>query len=60
MEELQNLFRFIRVRVDKATMKQIDALYVEFLESLKNMDADDSLTKYLMKSNKKFSKLLGL
>lgn len=41
-------------------MKQIDALYVEFLESLKNMDADDSLTKYLMKSNKKFAKLLGL
>lgn len=47
-------------RVDKDTMKQIDALYVEFLESLKNMDADDSLTKYLMKSNKKFAKLLGL
>ena len=47
-------------RADKATMKQIDALYVEFLESLKNMDADDPLTKYLMKSNKKFAKLLGL
>lgn len=47
-------------RVDKATMRKINALYAEFLESLKNMDADDSLTKYLMKSNKKFAKLLGL
>lgn len=47
-------------RADKATMKRIDALYVEFLESLKNMNPDDSLTKYLMKSNKKFAKLLGL
>lgn len=50
-------------RVDKATMKRIDALYAEFLESLKNMNPDDSLTKYLMekiKRNKKYAKLLGL
>lgn len=45
---------------DKNIMRKIDVLYAEFLESLKNMDPDDSLTKYLMKSNKKFAKLLGL
>ena len=33
-------------RVDKATMKQIDALYVEFLESLNNNDEEDPLKKY--------------
>lgn len=47
-------------RASKDIMRKIDALYVEFLESLRNMDPDDSLTKYLMTSNKKFAKLLGL
>lgn len=47
----------------KNIMRKINALYAEFLESLKNMDADDPLTQHLMekiKRNKKYAKLLGL
>jgi len=50
-------------RASKDIMRKIDVLYAEFLESLKNMDADDPFTKYLIeriKSNKKYAKLLGL
>lgn len=50
-------------RASKDIMKEIDRLYAEFLESLRNMDSDDPLTQHLMekiKRNKKYARLLGL
>ena len=44
-------------------MRKIDALYAEFLESLRNMNPEDPLTQWLMeriKENKQYAALLGL
>ena len=50
-------------RADKDIMRKIDALYAEFLESLRNMNPEDPLTQWLMeriKENKQYAALLGL
>lgn len=48
---------------DKDTMKEIDRLYAEFLESLRNLEPDDPLKQYLIRRCKydaEYARILGL